>query len=800
MTAVVTELTIDPTEAEQGASSFSLAMARAAQASNDNLKSIADSTAALNKQIAGLGPATAAATEASGSSFGSFVTKLALGAAAAAIGVGAIYTAFKVLYEIVTVVPKALAEAWDLGNQKLAEYVDLSAKAVASGLSTDFYQRITKASAEAGVSTDNLTAALKRLNDATADVLGGTSAQQRLKALTDAGNFSGNTGVSQLTGATTTEDRFRAIVSLIDQAISKGERLAALDVAKTFLGDAVAGNLAKDSQYLDKMIAGADAIKATDLIPQSQIDNAVNLQNRLDAAEKILSERWHPIQDILTAGGIAMKEAWVNIVESVASAFDGVVKLVAALGQVPGWFVALVNGSGIPSFIQGKLDSFGAAVTNAISPASRSSADAYYGIQHIAAADVPAATALPAAREALGSALGNPANLAAARDQSNSIENALRPDTSKDPNAKTVEDSTGAYDRASEALIKYIEVSNASAKSIDANAYEQEKLKAIAELTAGGIKDGLTPAAAAAKAEMSGLTDKAAAAAESLAKAKVASSIDYAGKTTLLSADDVAIANQLKGIYGKDVPAALDSTEAAAIRLNNAFKSVGSAIDTNLTSGLTDIVSGTKSVSSAFQSMESAIVKAIENMIIKITIVEPLMRSLQSAATGLGLGSGGIGSLLGGAGVTYGAAGTAGSNLYGPVAPSIGLHAGGIVGSEATFARYIHPAYFDDAPRFHTGGIAGDEVPIIAKRGEGVFTPGQMAALGGGSGSSQPPVVNVHNNTGQAADASARIGPNGSLEVTLDKAIDASVGKSLSSGTGMRVLNNQYGVKPFTGL
>ena len=60
------------------------------------------------------------------------------------------------------------------------------------------------------------------------------------------------------------------------------------------------------------------------------------------------------------------------------------------------------------------------------------------------------------------------------------------------------------------------------------------------------------------------------------------------------------------------------------------------------------------------------------------------------------------------------------------------FHQGGIVGSEATFSRYVHPAYFDDAPKFHTGGIAGDEVPIIAKRGEGVFTQGQMAAMGGG--------------------------------------------------------------------
>jgi hypothetical protein len=34
--------------------------------------------------------------------------------------------------------------------------------------------------------------------------------------------------------------------------------------------------------------------------------------------KKILSQRWHPIQDLLTQLGIKMKEAWVDIVEAMA--------------------------------------------------------------------------------------------------------------------------------------------------------------------------------------------------------------------------------------------------------------------------------------------------------------------------------------------------------------------------------------------------------------------------------------------------------------------------------------------------
>lgn len=73
----------------------------------------------------------------------------------------------------------------------------------------------------------------------------------------------------------------------------------------------------------------------------------------------------------------------------------------------------------------------------------------------------------------------------------------------------------------------------------------------------------------------------------------------------------------------------LVSATAAAMRANNQLKTVSSAIETNLTSGLTDIVTGTKSVSQGFKDMGLAIVKSIDEMIIKLLIVRPLMMGLQ---------------------------------------------------------------------------------------------------------------------------------------------------------------------------
>ena len=45
--------------------------------------------------------------------------------------------------------------------------------------------------------------------------------------------------------------------------------------------------------------------------------------------------------------------------------------------------------------------------------------------------------------------------------------------------------------------------------------------------------------------------------------------------------------------------------------------------------------------------------------------------------------------------------------------------------------RYVPESVFRNARRYHNGGyIGGDEVPIIAQKGERVLTAGQQAGLG----------------------------------------------------------------------
>jgi hypothetical protein len=61
-------------------------------------------------------------------------------------------------------------------------------------------------------------------------------------------------------------------------------------------------------------------------------------------------------------------------------------------------------------------------------------------------------------------------------------------------------------------------------------------------------------------------------------------------------------------------------------------------------------------------------------------------------------------------------------------------HTGGM-GIELSNFRSIHPAFFEHAARFHTGKLPWDpsfEMPAVIRRDEGVFTPGQIAAMSGG--------------------------------------------------------------------
>lgn len=161
---------------------------------------------------------------------------------------------------------------------------------------------------------------------------------------------------------------------------------------------------------------------------------------------------------------------------------------------------------------------------------------------------------------------------------------------------------------------------------------------------------------------------------------------------------------------------------------------------------------------SMISSMEDAFVDFVKTGKVNFSdLVDSMIADLarfafQQAALGLmgmlGIG-GSAGSSLGTVGSTTGAVYVAGS------------HTGGVPGAgEATFYRRDDPALYLNAQRFHTGRdpfalMAGERRAII-KNDEGVFTAGQMRALGarmGGGDTIAPvfsPVLTINGGGGQS--------------------------------------------------
>ncbi|QWY83005.1 tail tape measure protein [Rhizobium phage RHph_X66] len=138
----------------------------------------------------------------------------------------------------------------------------------------------------------------------------------------------------------------------------------------------------------------------------------------------------------------------------------------------------------------------------------------------------------------------------------------------------------------------------------------------------------------------------------------------------------------------------------------------------SLAGGIADLITGTGDLRQTIQGILKDIVS---------TGVKYMMSGMFS-------GKGG-GAAAGG---KKGGAAAAGGSKKGLVPTA---HTGGIIGSSVLSPKMAHAAMFAGAPKFHSGGIVDSllpsEVPIIAKKGEGVFTPEQMDAMGGFSQNQQ---------------------------------------------------------------
>jgi tape measure domain-containing protein len=190
---------------------------------------------------------------------------------------------------------------------------------------------------------------------------------------------------------------------------------------------------------------------------------------------------------------------------------------------------------------------------------------------------------------------------------------------------------------------------------------------------------------------------------------------------------------------------------------NNIEKTIASGANSGIDALATVLTGGKANI----QQMVQQFAKGIVTDILKYSL-SGIMGSMGGGVQGI-LGI--LGKLTGGGGGLFGVA-----------------HTGGLVGGSLGY-RAIDANVFSGAPRFHSGGMVGsDEVPIIARRGEGVFTPEQMTAMGQRSSGAQGVTVTNHiavNASGGSAQQNADLAQQ--VGVHVERIVRSTVIEELRS-------------------
>jgi hypothetical protein len=374
---------------------------------------------------------------------------------------------------------EAIAAITEFAKGKIEEFVKVQEKASAAGVTTDFFQRWVEGGKAIKLSVEDATAALNKFAAAAQSKLGGSDLQKRIVELQEAGNL-GGVSTRGFEGAIGNQDKLVAAAKIIREMLDKGERLAALDLAEKAFGPKVADNLRADAGYLDQMLASAKAIEATKIINQDDINRAVDLTNRLDAAQRLLAEKWVPLQKQILSLGLDYNESWIKFYGLMASTVSAATSLLGVFGQIgdklkelgaaPYWDKALRAAAGAVPVVGPLLGGIGGALTGGGGATDQKSP----------------------AEKALSSSLVNPALIEQAKRQATELQSLMRGDTSKPTGQAKAAAETDFLGKQNEQIEKHIGLMNADAEAVGLGAGKREELRTVSLLMTAAEKDGVT--------------------------------------------------------------------------------------------------------------------------------------------------------------------------------------------------------------------------------------------------------------------------------------------------------------------
>jgi hypothetical protein len=664
---------------------------------------------------------------------------------------------------------KLMGDAIGQARDQLKDMVALANSAQNLGVSSSFLQRTRAEAKGLQISVEELDGALAHAFNSTKDKspvdLGAwdtgkdriTDVERALRIYNETlAKAAGQRleGLVLFRDADTQEKKVEAVLKAMIQLEQIGQRAASLDLGERMFGSAFVDRIRQGRTSAESLLntiqkASGDA---DGIFPDALVQRAKEMDDQLKIAHQRLSTALKPSWDDLADVLLTIKGYWADTVGLIAKAVE--------LSNQIGKYLPVTDNS---------LDAKRSALDTVNRRLNGTSGwTETYGI-------LASRKTLEDQRDRLQAEI---AAMATGDQYGPNLPSASRGTGAAPTPRSTATGGIDKLDAAAESIQKRTAALTAEASAIDLGTAARERAKVEAQLLAVAMQAN----AAAGKGEnvvteeqrkrINEVADAYSKAAEAIQKARVASSIRFDSQTALLSPEDVQIANALKGIY-PDVATALGSVEAQAMRTNEVLRGMSGVLSSQLTTGLTDILDGTKSVSQGFSDMSKAIVRALEEAIIKMMVVAPIMRALQGLA----------GGFLGGAG-----GGTLG--LDGLAA----IHHGGYGPGDAITVRNVSASHFATAPRYH-GGVGADERAAIIRNDEAVLTPGQMrmlAPVGQTSGDKGPTINVINQSSGRVEQGGTRRNPDGSVDVFIRDAVrgvmvdDAAKNGPISQGIAAR--------------
>ncbi|MCP2209459.1 hypothetical protein [Bradyrhizobium diazoefficiens] len=643
---------------------------------------------------------------------------------------------------------KLMTAAISGAREQMQQMVDIADKANNVGVSPAFLQAFTNEARKLKVEAGELESALDHAFQATKDrspidISEWTVGEEKIsdveKALRVLNATLAKDAGQQLQGlvlfrdAKTQEDRVKAVLVAMQQLDQIGQHAASLDLGEKMFGTAIVDRMRQGQTSAESMLATIReaSVNSDGIFSNALVERAKEVDDQLKLAHQRLTTALKPSWDDLASVMMDIKGAWADVIGYIAKA----VELSNKMPRIPGLPASATD-------VDAKRDALDRV--NARLNGTSSWTDTF-GI--LASRETLEGHRDRLQKEIAGLAQG---------DQYGPPAPSQTRGAGPAPTKISTGSSVDKLGTAADSIEKRTAALREEAAGIDLSTAAREKNKIAAQLqvvamqanAAAGKGEGVDTAEQRQRIEE--VTEAYGKATEAIEKATVAQSIRRGRQTSLLDPGDVQIAEQLKGLY-PDVGTALNSVEASAMRTNEAMRSIGSTMSSSLTSGLADILDGTKSVSAGFAEMSKAVVRALEEAMIKMLIVQPIMRSLSGT---FGFSDGG---LVGG---TAPVAKADGGYIAGPgtgTSDSIParLSNGEFVVRASAVAKHrpvLEAINSDRIPRFADGGLVGTGSPAAPLVGpQHVIAPRIAVTVQGSPGQSSQDHQRMGESVAQAA-------------------------------------------------